>query len=378
AKGLEFPVVILADPTTGIARTEGELYADGSRGLCAIRLLGCAPVELRERDSDERSRQHAEGIRVAYVAATRARDLLVIPAVGDEPFPNDGWLSPLNKAIYPTRANWRKSRAAPGCPDFGTATVLNRPLEYETGEEDSVKPGLIQPERGEHEVVWWDPSQLNLNVDGGFGLRQQKILHEDGGASLAAYREWQSERAGVLERGAKPEFEIVVASQATDSPPEVIPVTVEFAAESSARPGGRRFGTLVHAALRDVPLDASREAIAKIVAVAARSIGAPAEEIEAARAAVEAALAHPILKRARGAARMYREYPLTFALEDGKLLEGVIDLAFVEDDCWNIIDFKTDAANSERRGHYERQIQWYAYALTRLTGMPGKAWLLGL
>ena len=48
---------------------------------------------------------------MAYVAATRARDLLVVPAVGDEPFPDEGWLSPLNKAIYPSRANWRKSRA---------------------------------------------------------------------------------------------------------------------------------------------------------------------------------------------------------------------------------------------------------------------------
>ena len=43
-------------------------------------------------------REQAEGVRVAYVAATRARDLLVIPAVGDEAFPDGGWLSPLNKA----------------------------------------------------------------------------------------------------------------------------------------------------------------------------------------------------------------------------------------------------------------------------------------
>ena len=32
------------------------------------------------------ARDRAEGVRVAYVAATRARDLLVIPAVGDDPF----------------------------------------------------------------------------------------------------------------------------------------------------------------------------------------------------------------------------------------------------------------------------------------------------
>ena len=37
---------------------------------------------------------------MAYVAATRARDLLVIPAVGDGPY-ESGWVAPLNEAIYP-------------------------------------------------------------------------------------------------------------------------------------------------------------------------------------------------------------------------------------------------------------------------------------
>ena len=99
---------------------------------------------------------------MAYVAATRARDLLVVPAVGDEPFPRDGWLSPLNKAIYPSRANWRKSRPTPGCPEFGASSVLSRPMDYDAEEEFSVRPGLIQPEAGSHEVVWWDPSKLKL------------------------------------------------------------------------------------------------------------------------------------------------------------------------------------------------------------------------
>ena len=102
---------------------------------------------MPEHEPQESARERAEGVRVAYVAATRARDLLVVPAVGDEPFPR-GWLSPLNKAIYPSRANWRRSQAAEGCPEFGAATVLDRPLDYDREEEFSVKPGLVQPERG--------------------------------------------------------------------------------------------------------------------------------------------------------------------------------------------------------------------------------------
>lgn len=383
AKGLEFPVVILADLTANIAAREPDQFVDGARRLNATRLLRCAPRELAENEPREGARERAEGVRVAYVAATRARDLLVIPAVGDEPFPHDGWLSPLHKAIFPSRANWRRSSRAEGCPEFGTATVLDRPLEYDRQEEMSVKPGLIQPESGSHRVVWWDPSKLKLNVEGGFGLRQKEILAEDGGVSLAAYRAWQCGRAEVLERASKPEFQIFLPSQGVDIPPgDEIPVTAEFASKPEGRPGGRRFGTLVHSILRDVELDASREVIAELAMLGARSIGAPAEESEAAIDAVEAALAHPLLERARavalGRGRRHREYPITLKLDDGRLLEGVIDLAFVENGVWIIVDFKTDADASERRAQYERQLQWYGYALGRLTGMPARGVLLGV
>jgi ATP-dependent exoDNAse (exonuclease V) beta subunit len=383
AKGLEFPVVILADLTANIAAREPDQFVDGSRRLSATRLLRCAPRELADNEPREGARERAEGVRVAYVAATRARDLLVIPAVGDEPFPQEGWLSPLHKAIFPSRANWRRSSRAEGCPEFGNATVLDRPLEYDRQEEMSVKPGLIQPESGTHKVVWWDPSKLELNIEGGLGLRQKEILADDGGASLAAYRAWQSARGAVLEQASKPEFQIFVPSQTLETPPgDVITVTAEFVSKPEGRPGGRRFGTLVHAILRDVELDASREAIAKLATLGARSIGAPVEEREAAILAVEAALAHPVLARARAVAlekgRRHREYPITLKLDDGRLLEGVIDLAFVENGAWTIVDFKTDADASERRAQYERQLQWYGYVLGRLTGMPAQGFLLGV
>jgi ATP-dependent helicase/nuclease subunit A len=378
AKGLEFPVVILADLTANLAAREPDQFVDGARRLSATRLLRCAPRELAEHEPQERARERAEGVRVAYVAATRARDLLVVPAVGDEAF--EGWLGPLNKAIYPSRANWRRGSRAKGCPEFGQATVLDRPMDYDRQEEFSVKPGLIQPEHGEHQVVWWDPSKLELNVDGGLGLRQKELLAEDGGVSLAAYREWEAQRAETLERGSTPRYRVLLASQAATAPPGgEISVALEFAAGGEARPHGRRYGTLVHAVLRDVDLEAAPESIARLVDIAARSMGAPVEERDAAFEAVKAALAHPLLLRARAAERSHREYPVMLKLEDGWLLDGVIDLAFVENGSWNIVDFKTDVAtDSVLRGSYVRQLQWYGYALTQITGIPARAFLLGL
>ena len=225
AKGLEFPVVILADLTANLCAREPDQYVDGAKRVSATRLLRCAPWELLDHEADEAARERAEGVRVAYVAATRARDLLVVPACGDEPFPQDNWLSPLNKALYPSRDGWRKSRPAPGCPDFGDASVVARPMDYDREAEFSVRPGLITPQQGSHEVVWWDPSKLKLGEESDHGLRQEELLKDDGGASAAAYHAWQEQRAKIIESASRPEFAVFLASQATDAPPD--PVVVE-------------------------------------------------------------------------------------------------------------------------------------------------------
>lgn len=377
AKGLEFPVVILADLTANIAALQPDQYVDGERRLCATRLLRCAPRELVDHEPEESAREQAEGVRVAYVAATRARDLLIIPAVGDAPFPDNGWLKPLDKAIYPARPNWRKSQPADGCPSFGHASIVERPMEYAGEDEFSVRPGLIRPECGEHQVVWWDPSKLKLNVEGGLGLHQQQILAADGGASLAAYRDWQASRERVIEAGSRPEYRVFVASLAEDPPPgEPIQVEIETVAKAVRKTSGRRFGTLVHNMMRDVALDADRSAIAKLADWNARVLRASATEREAAISAAEDALAHPLLARARASARCHREYPLVLKLADSRILEGILDLAFMEDGQWVIVDFKTDLDTSERRSQYERQLQWYGFALAGLTKIPARAYLL--
>ena len=86
AKGLEFPVVILADLTCRMSRDDASRYLDAGARLCAMKIAGWAPHELHTHQHDEVARDQAEGVRLAYVAATRARDLLVVPALGDEPW----------------------------------------------------------------------------------------------------------------------------------------------------------------------------------------------------------------------------------------------------------------------------------------------------
>jgi ATP-dependent exoDNAse (exonuclease V) beta subunit len=124
AKGLEFPIVILADPTYSATRDRPTRHIDSSRSLWLEPLCGAMPIELLEASDLEMKRDRAEAIRVAYVAATRARDLLVIPTCGDQPI--NGWLDVLNPMLYPPETARRSSVSALGCPLFGDESVLER------------------------------------------------------------------------------------------------------------------------------------------------------------------------------------------------------------------------------------------------------------
>lgn len=116
-------------------------------------LCGCAPPELLEAAAEELEREQAEAVRLAYVAATRARDLLVVPVVGDEPM--TGWLDVLNPVVYPPEDTKRKSAVAPGCPPFGEDSVLDRGPDGAVPVGGSVRPGLYRLATNGPPVVWW-------------------------------------------------------------------------------------------------------------------------------------------------------------------------------------------------------------------------------
>ena len=382
AKGLEFPIVILADITANLAAASADKHVDPKQELCAMRILGCSPWELQDHTETEHRRDEAEGARVAYVAATRARDLLVVSTVGDEPM--EGWVGCLNKALYPADASRRSGGTAPGCPEFGDRSVLERPANLMTHDEYSVQPGLHRPQAGELDVVWWDPAQLDLDVEGNFGLRQEEILKEDphgrsGDESEEAYRSWTVRREKRIESGSQPRFEVFTATEAlTVAPDGAGDIRVLEVDRAKGRPSGTRFGTLVHQVLRDVSFTASRKDIESLAALHARLFDAPEEEVHAAINAVSNALKHPFLGRVQQAERVHRELPVTLPVENARILEGVIDLVFLDDDTWNVVDFKTDADIASSLEHYRLQVGWYMYAMTRITGRPCKGYLLSL
>jgi ATP-dependent exoDNAse (exonuclease V) beta subunit len=103
------------------------------------------------------------------------------------------------------------------------------------------------------------------------------------------------------------------------------------------------------------------------------------EEIPAAAQAVSAALGHPLLRRAAQAWRRgdcRRETPVTLRGADGAWLEGVVDLAFREEQRWTVIDFKTDHDIAHGLETYRHQVALYADAIEAATTERAQAVLL--
>jgi ATP-dependent helicase/nuclease subunit A len=372
AKGLEFPVVVLADITCGLTGPVSR-HVDPDRGLCALRLGSWTPAELLAHEGMETARDAAEGVRVAYVAATRARDLLIVPAVGDTPFEN-GWISSLNGALYPN--DRRAALTGVGCPEFGPDTVLERPDDFAC---DPVRPGLHRI--GDVEVTWWDPALLRLDVAPRFGIRQEELLGKTAAravidAGLQRVADWQAHRDAAVSAGSRPSLAVRTATAHAALGEHAPAVELVEIAAIAGRPSGARFGALVHAVLALAPLDADTDQLARIAAVQTRILGATTAEYDAAVVAAAAALAHPLLRAAANADACRRELPLTVRADDGTLVEGALDLAFRDASGWTVIDFKTDQEIGARADVYRRQVALYADALTQATGLPARAVLL--
>jgi ATP-dependent helicase/nuclease subunit A len=366
AKGLEFPVVILCDPTAPLSADRPSHFIDPSRDVWLESLAGCVPSELRDHEVEVMQHDREEGERLAYVAVTRARDLLVVPVVGDEE--RESWLQALDPVVFPDAAKKRKPEPMPGYA-FGDDSVVERSSKTDRMPTDSVAPGIHRPRAGSHSVVWWDPHKLALGTEPGGGVRRREILQADeandnvaANAGIAAHAAWQHRRATALAAGARPTITVKTVTaaaelaapatiaattgaqptgaQPTGAPPTSAPPTgaaptgaaptgapptgapptsavptgappaagllavrlETVAGKRAGRPRGKRFGTLVHAILAAVELRGDADHVRRVGANQARLVGATPEERDAAIVAVRAALAHPLMLRAADAA----------------------------------------------------------------------------
>ena len=395
AKGLEFPIVILADIGCKLSRDDASRYLDTERGLCAFRLGDWSPQDLLDHNDQEARRDEAEGIRLAYVAATRARDVLVVPAVGDAPY-QDGWVRPLNRALYPPVAMRQSPSPARGVPLFkGKDTVLPEGrADGQMPDQSTVRPGaytLTDPHsKASYTVVWWDPLLLDAKPANTRGLRRDDLISKDANPAAVAedrakYDEWRERRSAVQTSGGTASMRVLTATELAEaSVGKADQITIEDAGFGVLRPSGKRFGTLVHAVLATLPLSATADEVHELAALYAKLFAAPDDERDAAAGIAIKLLKHARFESARAAEkagkRVWREAPVSLRLDDesgaSQLVDGQVDLAYETDHGWVIVDFKTDIEIASAQDAYKQQVALYVEAVKRATGQPATGVLL--
>ena len=91
-------------------------------------------------------------------------------------------------------------------------------------------------------------------------------------------------------------------------------------------------------------------------------------------------LAGPLGQRMLAASTVRREWSFNLHVDEPfpTLLQGVIDLCFLEDGAWVLVDFKTDRVSSAQElwQRYGRQLSFYRRALLEGTPWPVKEWAL--
>ena len=322
AKGLEFPVVILAGLSTRPPAFSPAVVWD-ERGRAEYR-VGTRAHRTETPGYEaalalENEHDRAERLRLLYVAMTRARDHLVVS---------------LHRKVN------QQSHAASVAEHLVASKVrVIEPHAPEPAAPRTAAAPLLGPE---------------------------------------SYEEWDATRLGALERAARPLSVAATTLAATDGSGAATDPGLAKEQPSDSVPAWRRgragtaVGRAVHAVLQTVDLATGTELAATARAQAlAEGVADRTEEV---RSLAEAALRAPVVRAAvTGEHRWWREVPVA-AEVDGTVLEGFIDLLIETDDGLVVVDYKTDHVSDDDvdalLAHYAVQGAAYAVALEAAVGRP--------
>ncbi len=338
AKGLEYPIVVLVGGARGGAGGGGEPIVDREARRVAIKLKAELPgaaardlepsayAALRER---EKLMAASEMRRLLYVAATRARDHLVVSCFGQL-----------------TRQD--------GEPLSG---VMLGPIAGMLPEPGPEPPAADREEGG---LVVLAPAEPPARAAGDEA--------PDAAALVAARAAWLAEREALLAEAGTP-------ARAT-SPSGLEHVDEEVRTGGPGAPPGRAaalaLGSAVHAVMELCDLD-DEGSIEPAAAAVAADLGRPDLTAPAAKLAGNCWRSAPVRAAAAAAAAgpeaLYRELSIG-ALIGGAVVSGAVDLLYRDGDEWVIVDYKTDRdpEAGALRERYTPQGAAYAVAVEAATG----------
>ena len=395
SKGLEFPVVVLADLNRSFNRQDLDrpVLVHPQLGVGAERV----ETERRIRyDTVSKSalaltlerEAKAEELRILYVAMTRAQEKLIMVCSRKNPEKHLRELAALTELPVPPEAV-----SGANCPgDWLLLTLLNtfqaselhgfagvRPSELTEapagvtvhlhrigGEETEGAASPAEEDTGESPDTMPDTASLGFV----YGHRAATVTPSKVTATQLKGRAIDEEIAeGTLPRRR-----------------ESTPERPRFLQEKRGLTGAER-GTTMHLVMQFLPLDTAAEpwAVAEVIdGLRRRRLLTPEQAAALDVPALVRFLASPLAERIRNAPRLWREYRFALLTDAGiyggdaageeMLLQGVADCVFETESGLAVVDFKTDrvqTAEVQRRAEvYRAQLDAYAGALSRILERP--------
>jgi ATP-dependent helicase/nuclease subunit A len=430
AKGLEFPVVCLADLGRQPNTQTPDLLVEGERvGLRLVRLDGAGSstaLDYEQLCQERRDREAEEEDRILYVAMTRARERLLLSGAVDfarwpaarQAATAISWLGPALSAQLPTLL-----ADLPALVGAGDALVHDLPV----GGEDSTRVCVRLNTPASAETV------LRLHSDAPIAPAARIALAAPTESTGPAARAVPPAPAAPTAPAVGEQLSIDIERAPSSMPdrqvdmtafdarveerrhaaqmpkpslaraPVPLPATLSYtslselercgyryyvervlglpedraAARHDAARGGldaRTRGTLIHRVMESVEFTRARGLSEEDIAGFARELGmrvTAGERAEIARLVAAARTAQPAA-RVAAAATVRREHPFAFSLDGGgPLVTGVIDLLAGEaDGGFLVLDYKSDrvgaAVDLEALVEREYAIQRLLYALAVL------------
>ena len=369
SKGLEFPIVILADMASAMAerKTNGGVIWDdnGSPGIYFKRDLANKTYEDFAETHEIFS--HHENLRKLYVACTRAKDHLVVSLHRNEPDPNDG--SAADSAAEPKTWAETLHSVLPAMDDHCRAFDFSDVSDFAAGPGSDIDRLGADIRIGSRKgKIWGDRNEWKA--------AHEKIL--DASQKRRAFSASEISKmngtntAGTIAAGP--------AAQETGESDDGLDKDLDETNQSGSHKGRgtSEFGKAVHEVLQSCDITMlspddpdTRETLNMLTEAHAATFGINDETRKAEIGHIaEMALQADIIREVSTREHL-KEIYVAAPLVEGKLIYGYIDLVFQDSNGeLVIIDYKTVKnldAFEENKDKHHRQMAAYSLALEQST-----------
>ena len=392
SKGLEFPVVVLANlgKKINLMDTREALLMHGELGL------GPCYLNAKRRTRGDTLAHGAiaqrgvadtlsEEMRMLYVALTRARELLIlVGTVGELDKKLPQWAAPLSAAMLRSRqGGWLDWI---GAVAVRCAAPLRQRMAY--------PPEQLPAPAFDCEVV--DAAAIKARrperADRVAALRALEQRLQDVTVSVDLQRAygWQYAFGDVAALPGKVSATSLLDKERNWRGPIPAPEIRRKPAflEEKNKYSATDRGTFAHTALQLIPFDTPPQSVPGFVADLEQRGLLPDQAAQVIELDWITGFLHSdIAGRIRRSVQVLRELPFNLTLpasdvfpdtqtsQESILVQGIIDCCFLEDGHWVLLDYKTNRVDAKHTAqaiaqYYRPQLDIYTQALERITGIP--------